>query len=73
MNKLMRLQISIDCFAISIDCFGLSRIKKWMILIITVNLSSGSSKMRRQTVCSAEHERINLGQQGNLSARVVSG
>ena len=26
---------------ISIDCFGLSRIKKWMILIITVNLSTG--------------------------------
>ena len=53
-NKLVCLHISIDCFGISIDCFGLSRIKKWMILIITVNLSTGSSKMRRQSVCSAE-------------------
>ena len=25
--------ISTDCFRISIDCFGMSRIKKWMILI----------------------------------------
>ena len=37
----MSLHISIDCFGISIDCFGLSCIKKWMILIITVNLSTG--------------------------------
>ena len=37
----MSLHISIDCFRISIDCFGLSRIKNWMILIITVNLSTG--------------------------------
>ena len=40
-NKLMSLRISIYFFGISIDCFGLSRIKKWMILIITVNLSTG--------------------------------
>ena len=31
------------------------------------------SMMRRQSVCSAEHECINLGQKGNLSARAVSG
>ena len=37
----MSFHISNDCFGISIDCFGLSRIKKWMILIITVNLSTG--------------------------------
>ena len=37
----MSLHISIHCFGISIDCFGLSRIKKWMILIITINLSTG--------------------------------
>ena len=37
----MSLHISINCFGISVDCFGLSRIKKWMILIITVNLSTG--------------------------------
>ena len=37
----MSLHISINCLGISIDCFGLSRIKKWMILIITVNLSTG--------------------------------
>ena len=37
----MSLHISINCFGISIDCFGLGRIKKWMILIITVNLSTG--------------------------------
>ena len=40
-NKLMSLHISLDCFGISIDCFGLSRIKKWTILINTVNLSTG--------------------------------
>ena len=40
-NKLMSLHISIDCFRISIDCFGLSPIKNLMILIITVNLSTG--------------------------------
>ena len=39
-NKLS-LRISINFFGISVDCFGLSRIKKWMILIITVNLSTG--------------------------------
>ena len=37
----MSLHISIDCFGISVDCLGLSRIKNWMILIITVNLSTG--------------------------------
>ena len=37
----MSLHISINCFGISVDCFGLSRIKKWMILIITVKLSTG--------------------------------
>ena len=37
----MSLHISIDCFGSSIDFFGLSRIKKWMSLIITVNLSTG--------------------------------
>ena len=37
----MSLRISVNCFGISIDCFGLSRIKKRMILIITVNLSTG--------------------------------
>ena len=37
----MSLHISIDCFGISIDCFGLSCINKCMILIITVNLSTG--------------------------------
>ena len=40
-NKWMSLHISIDCFGISINCFGLSRIKKWMILKITVNFSTG--------------------------------
>ena len=37
----MGIPISIDCFGSSVDCFGLSRIEKWMILIITVNLSTG--------------------------------
>ena len=37
----MSLRISVNCFGISIDCFGLSGIKKRMILIITVNLSTG--------------------------------
>ena len=37
----MNLHISIDCFGIAISCFSLSRIKKWMILIISVNLSTG--------------------------------
>ena len=33
--------MSVDCFGISIDYFGRSRIKNWMILIITANLSTG--------------------------------
>ena len=37
----MSLHISIDCFGISVDSFGLSHIKKWINLIITVNLSTG--------------------------------
>ena len=37
----MSLHISVDCFGISVNCFGLRRIKKWMIFIITVNLSTG--------------------------------
>ena len=37
----MSLHISVDCFGISIDCFGQCHIKKWMIFIITVNLSTG--------------------------------
>ena len=44
----MSLHISLDCFGISIDCFGLSRIRKWMILIITVNLSTGIISVNTQ-------------------------
>ena len=47
----MSSRISINCFGISIDCFGLSRIKKWMILIITVNLSTGIISVNSVRYC----------------------
>ena len=55
----MSLHISLDCFGISIDCFSLSRIKKWMVLIITVNLSTGIISVNTQ-----------LGQIGSVCYRI---